>query len=207
MRVIGITGGVGAGKSEVIGYIEKQYRAPVLLADDIGHDLMHSQGACYRAVIDLFGKEILTEDGEPDRKRIADLVFRDPQLLEQLNAVIHPAVRKEILHRIEDRRKEKDAFFFLESAILIEEKYDEICDELWYVYAGESVREARLKESRHYSEQKIRDVMCRQLPEAVFRRKCDFVIDNSADFSETAHQIDERMKQYEVLQHCQRQQR
>ena len=83
--------------------------------------------------------------------------------------------------------------------MLVEEKYDVICDELWYVYAEEPVRVERLRKSRQYSEEKIRNMMASQLTEEEFRKACCFVLDNSGDFQHTARQIDQRMRQYEIM--------
>ena len=78
----------------------------------------------------------------------------------------------------------------------IEEHYDEVVDELWYVYASEQVRYKRLKDSRGYSDEKTASIISRQQPDAVFRSKCDFVLDNSGDFENTKQQIDEKLGVY-----------
>ena len=85
------------------------------------------------------------------------------------------------------------------SRSFLEEKYDEICDELWYIYADEEVRKERLIEGRGYSEKKVREIMANQLSEDEFSSHCDFEIDNSSDFEETKKQLDHRMKKYETL--------
>ena len=199
MKIIGITGGVGSGKSEIMAYLERQYRAAVLRADDIGHRLIRREGSCYDQVLKLFGQEVIREDGELDRAAMAKRMFREPELREAMNGIIHPAVRTYILQAISDEQAAGRRFFFLEAALLIEEKYDEICDELWYVYAEESVRRERLKASRQYSGEKIRQIMASQLTEEEFRRACCFTVDNSGSFSDTARQIDARMKRYEIM--------
>ena len=175
MRTIGITGGVGAGKSEVMAYLQRQYEAAVIRADDVGHLLMERGNTCYDRILGLFGRAVLSGDGELDRKAIAGRVFREPELLKALNDI------------------------FLEAALLVEEKYDVICDELWYVYAEEPVRVERLRKSRQYSEEKIRNMMASQLTEEEFRKACCFVLDNSGDFQHTARRIDQRMRQYEIM--------
>ena len=197
MKIIGITGGVGSGKSEIMAYLERQYRAAVLRADDIGHRLIRREGSCYDQVLKLFGQEVIREDGELDRAAMAKRMFREPELRKAMNGIIHPAVRTYILQAIIDEQAAGRRFFFLEAALLIEEKYDEICDELWYVYAGEAVRRERLKKSRGYSDEKIDGMLASQLPEEEFRKHCCFVLDNSGDFSDTAKQLEQRMKIYE----------
>ncbi|MGO5548165.1 dephospho-CoA kinase [Wansuia hejianensis] len=199
MRTIGITGGVGAGKSEVMAYLQRQYEAAVIRADDVGHLLMERGNTCYDRILGLFGRAVLSGDGELDRKAIAGRVFREPELLKALNDIVHPAVKAYVLHAFEQERKKGRKFVFLEAALLVEEKYDVICDELWYVYAEEPVRVERLRKSRQYSEEKIRNMMASQLTEEEFRKACCFVLDNSGDFQHTARQIDQRMRQYEIM--------
>ena len=81
MRVIGVTGGVGAGKSTVLGILEKEFQAYVIQADQLGHILMEPGEECYDAVIALFGKEIIKKDKTIDRRRISDVVFTDKDML------------------------------------------------------------------------------------------------------------------------------
>lgn len=145
MRVIGVTGGVGSGKSAVLNYIEAHFDARIIKADDVGHLLMMPGQVCYEPVIQLFGEWIVKEDGSLDRETISKIVFEKKEILEKLNAIIHPAVKKYILREIERSKKEETEFFFIEAALLIEEKYDEICDELWYIYCEKEVRMERLR--------------------------------------------------------------
>lgn len=198
MYVFGITGGVGSGKSRVMEYLETTHGARVLLMDNLGHELMAKGAVCYNPILDLFGPEVLAEDGEFDRKAIGAKVFADRELLEKLNAIVHPAVKRRVEQLLEEAMQQGVDFFFMESALILEEKYDSMCDELWFVYAEESVRRDRLKESRGYSEEKIDLILKNQLSEEEFRSHCSFVINNSGDIEETKKQIDERMKQYEI---------
>ena len=193
MRSIGITGGVGAGKSEVMAYLQEQYDAAVILADDVGHSLMQKGNDCYDEIRMLFGDTVLDSRGELDRKVIAEHVFCKPELLQALNNIIHPAVKSHVLRTFELEEKAGRKFVFLEAALLVEEKYDEICDELWYIYAIEPVRRERLKASRHYSDALIDSILKRQLSDEVFRRHADVVIDNSGTPEDTRRQIEMRL--------------
>lgn len=188
--VIGITGGVGAGKSKILSYMKSQYGAAVLAADDIAHELMEPGRACYEPVIGLFGKGILKEDCSIDRKRLGDMVFSHKNLLLKLNAIIHPAVKSYIREEIK-RIKEQDErqLVLIEAALLIEDHYEEICDELWYIYADEEVRKDRLKKYRGYSEEKAGSIMKNQLSEAEYRRNCQKIIDNGKDMEKTKEEI------------------
>ena len=156
MRVIGVTGGVGSGKSAVLNYIEAHFDARIVKADEVGHMLMMPWGKCYEPVVKLFGDWVVKGDGSLDRQAIAQIVFKDSEMLKKLNGIIHPEVKKYIVNEIERSRKEETEFFFLEAALLLEEKYDEICDEIWYIYCEKEVRMERLRRDRGYSDERIR---------------------------------------------------
>lgn len=190
MRIIGITGGVGSGKSEVLGYLKERWGAEVLALDEVSRRLLDRDEAGYMKTVELFGEEILKEDGTIDRPAVAKLVFADKALREALNGIIHPLVKEEALLRIADARERDVRLFVIEAALLIEGKYDAICDEMWYIHADAAVRAERLRRSRGYDDSRIRGVMAGQLSEAEFYAHCGQVIENSGDFSETKRQID-----------------
>ena len=110
MRVIGVTGGVGSGKSFVLNYIEEHFDARVVKADDVGHLLMMPGQVCYEPVIQLFGDWVVNEDGSLNRETIAQIVFEKKDMLEKLNKIIHPAVKKYIIREIERSQKEETEF-------------------------------------------------------------------------------------------------
>jgi len=194
MLVIGITGGVGAGKSSVLQYIGQRCKCRIVLADEVGNRVKLPGEICYNRLVELMGSDILDEKGYIDKLRMAEAIFSDKDLLTKVNAIIHPAVKDYILSAI---REEKEAgnvdFFFVEAALLIESGYGEHVDELWYIYASEEVRRKRLKESRAYSDEKISAIMRGQLEEEEFRRACSVVIDNSGNQDETKKQIDKAL--------------
>lgn len=199
MRVIGITGGVGAGKSEILNFIAGNWDSTVVEADEVGYLVMRPGGSCFAAIVELFGPGVLKEDGTLDREKIAQMVFQDKELLEKLNGIVHPAVKTYIKKAIEREKSHETEIFIVEAALLIEDKYDEICDELWYIYADEEVRMERLMQHRGYSEEKIRGIFANQLSEDEFSAHCDFEIDNSGDFEATKEQIIQRMRKYEIM--------
>lgn len=199
MKIIGITGGVGAGKSEVLNFIAGRYDATVVEADQVGYLVMQPGKEAYEPVAELFGPSVVKEDQTLNREKIAQIVFEDRQLLEKLNAIIHPAVKRYIRRAIQMEQEAGTEIFVVEAALLIEDKYDEICDELWYIYADENVRMHRLMKNRGYSVEKIRGILANQLSEEEFESHCDFEIDNSGDFQDTVRQIEQRMRMYEIM--------
>lgn len=191
MRFIGITGGVGAGKSAVLSYLNSRKRVRTMMADRIAEELMEPGGSCYAAVKELFaGEPVFLENGRIDRPAMAAVIFRDEKMREALNELVHPAVRQYVCEQkeLEEQKGELD-FLFLEAALLIEEHYDEICDELWYIYTSEENRRARLKQSRGYSDEKISEMFESQLCENEYRRHCKVVIDNNGTTEETIAQV------------------
>ena len=194
MRIIGITGGVGSGKSRVLAYIEEHFSAGVYQADHVAWDLQRPGTACYNQIVDAFGQDILYPDGSIDRSKLGQIVFGDAEKLQQLNKIVHPAVKSAILEFIAAEAEKGTEIFVLEAALLLEAEYQNVCDELWYVYTDEKVRRQRLKKHRQYSDEKIDAIMRNQLSEVSFREQCQVVIDNSGDFSDTCNQIEHAMK-------------
>ena len=200
MKIIGITGGIGAGKTQVLEYLNSRYGATVCQADEVAKKLQKKGGACYDAIVEHFGQEILDEKGELDRARLGDIVFADRSQLSVLNRIVHPAVKDEILKKIRQEERKNTNLFVIEAALLIEDHYDEICDEIWYLYTSEPVRIRRLMLSRGYTEKRARQIMEHQLSDEIFRKRCQYVVDNSADCVEnTYEQIDRGLREHEFL--------
>lgn len=190
MLVIGITGGVGAGKSSVLKALEEHCNCRLILADDVGNKVKEPGQKCYNQIVRLLGEDILEEDLTINRIKMAAKIFADSEILEQVNAIIHPAVEEYILQEIEsEREKQEIDVFFLEAALLIEAGYTKYLDELWYIFSEKNVRINRLKESRGYSDEKICQIMEKQLSDDAFRKYADVVLDNSNDFEDTFLQI------------------
>jgi dephospho-CoA kinase len=191
MHFIGITGGVGSGKSAVLDHLRENPRFKVSEADRIAEDLLLPGSAVFNSVIEILGKDVLSEDGTIDRKKMASLIFNDRDKLKKINGIIHPAVRDKVQEEknIYLRSGECD-IYFLEAALLIECGYDKICDELWYIYAEPEVRKKRLKDSRGYSDEKTDSIMKSQLDDSIFREKCRIIIDNSGPLNNTLAEVD-----------------
>jgi dephospho-CoA kinase len=197
MKTIGITGGVGAGKSLILSYIETHYQAKIYRADDIANFLKEPGQSCYAPIVELLGKTVLDEKQNIDKKKMAEIIFAKEYLLKEVNAIIHPAVRNFVLSEIEKEQKKGSVdFWILEAALLIEEHYDEVLDELWYIRSADNIRSERLKKSRGYSDEKIQNIMKSQLSDENFLKHCKIVIENNGDLNETYRQIDEKLGEY-----------
>lgn len=190
MKTIGITGGVGSGKTAVIEHFEKKYGARIIIADQVAHLLEEPGMPCYNKLVEAFGEKILDASQQIDKKKFASLIFQSENALETVNSIIHPEVKKYILDEIEKERINKRDYVIVEAALLIEDGYLDILDEIWFVYTEESIRRQRLKESRGYSDEKIDSIIASQLDEETYKQKCHHIIVNNATIEKATKQID-----------------
>jgi len=194
MKVIGITGGVGCGKSAILDELSKRYNCYILKADDAAKDLETPGHKCYDRLVELLGKDILDESGYIINRKMASKIFENPEFLEGVNDIIHPEVKEYILEEIAEKKSsQKYDFFFLEAALLIECGYNSIVDEMWYIFATEETRRNRLKQSRGYSDEKIASMIASQLSENEYRAGSDFVVDNSSSIENAIKDIEQRL--------------
>ena len=175
MKIIGITGGVGSGKSEILNILKNDYQAKVIQSDHVAHELMVPGAKSYDAIVQAFGNEILNEDQTINRPILGEIVFHDETKLSLLNSITHKNVDEEILSRIDQFGKEEP-----EGLLVIE---------LWYIYTREEVRYERLKASRGYSDEKIKQMIEKQQKEEEFKSMASNIIDNSGDLEDTKAQI------------------
>ena len=202
MKVIGITGGVGAGKSEVLTFLSKHYNCRVIMADRAAHQLEEPGGRCYEPLLALLGPDVLTLDGRIDRQKMAARIFGDSLILQQVNAIVHPAVKEYLLEQIaQERAAKKFAYLFIEAALLLEEGYAEIVDDLWYIHAEAAIRRQRLKAARGYTDEKIDSILSKQLPEEAFYEQCRVVRENNGTLAGVYQQIEKELGEYQ----CQKQ--
>lgn len=191
MKFIGLTGGVGAGKTTVLKMMEQMYRVRILIADEIAHEQMEPGTLCYQKLREACGHcDLWNAEGRIDRPKLAGLLFSDGEKRQMLNGIVHPAVKEYILDEVEqERRSGYYDYVILEAALLIEDHYDALCDELWYVYASAQTRKKRLMANRSYSGQKVEQIFDAQLPDEIYRNACRVVIDNDRDEQYVLEQI------------------
>ncbi len=184
--IIGVTGPIGAGKSTVLRIL-RDLGADIIDADQVAHEVMEPGGTAYDQVVAEFGPDILTSDGRIDRKRLADRVFSDPEALQRLESIVHPAVFESIKERI---ARSPRPVIALEAIKLLEAGLSlQLCDEVWVVVADEDVQMARLRE-RGMSENEARRRLAAQLPRSEYERHADVVIDNSGSLDDLRRQVE-----------------
>lgn len=197
MKVIGITGGVGSGKSTVLHLLEERLESHIIMADDVAKETMLPGRRGYLKVIEMFGDEILDTKSEAvdgylpiDRKKLAEIVFAQPNKRMVINSIIHPLVKQLIIEEITKCKiSGQYDYVFVEAALLIEDRYDTICDELWYIYVPDEIRRMRLKSSREYSDEKITHIFESQLAKEEYEKACIHVVDNSEGIENTWNQL------------------
>jgi dephospho-CoA kinase len=188
MLRVGLTGGLASGKS-LVGRELARLGCHVLSADEIGHEVLLPGGEAYSAVVDEFGREILDDDGQIHRGRLAGLVFNDPVRLEKLNRIVHPAVtRRQQTLAAEIAAREPNAILVVEAAILVETGSYRKFDKLIVVVCR---REQQIERALEREGSTLGDVMARldrQLPLEDKRKVADYVIDTSGTKEETLAQ-------------------
>ena len=200
MLFVGITGGVGAGKSSILNYLGSNYKCRVLMTDNMAQDIKRTDKDCIDRIREIcMGEDVYNEDGSLDNKKLARVVFADKDKREKLNALIHPKVINRMLdiYREEKGQGSLD-ILVVESAILFESGIDNYCDESWYIYASEEVRRERLKKSRSYEDDKINNIFATQLSEQKFRELSNYVIDNNSIPEKAFKEIDAIMIKHGV---------
>lgn len=191
MKVIGLTGTVGCGKSTVGRIIQDNFSAKLVKTDELGHLAIQKGSSGYNNVIRIFGKGILMESGEIDRKILGEIVFESKERLNKLNEIIHPRVKR---YLSEDILKETHAgeyqFYVIESAILFETGLNEMCQESWCIDTCDAIRKERLKVDRGYSDEKILSILSNQQEKNFFMEHCDHVIENNTSLEDVLCQIE-----------------
>lgn len=198
MYVIGLTGGVGSGKTVVAHRLAEIANAGLLIADELGHLVMEKGTKGYQRIVDTFGESILDRQGEIDRRSLSEIVFEKAEFLEKLNQIIHPAVT-EYLRTYIAERKGQEGYLILETAIMFETGCDELCDEVWYVYVPPEIRLERLAMNRGYSEEKSLAIMKKQLQEEEFRRRCKHEVRNDGSIQELEERLQNLCREAGIL--------
>ena len=148
---------------------------------------------CYEKVRAIFPDHVFTKEGEIDRIKMAELIFAHPEYRIRQNEIVFPAVKDYFRSQIQKEKEAGTKLMIIEAALLIEEHYEEICDQLWYVFADEFVRRQRLESDRGYSQEKITNIMKSQLTDEEFRKNTNVLIDNSKSVENTRETIDRIM--------------
>ncbi len=189
MFVIGLTGGLGSGKSTVAEML-RELGAEILNADQIGHQVYAPGGPAYRDIIDAFGTQVLAADGTVDRRRLASIVFQDPQALQRLNAITHPRIREAIRQRLQELAARGVEVAVLEAALLLEAGWDDLVDEVWVTVCPPEVAARRAAQRSGISMEEALARVRAQMPVEERARRAQVIIHTETDLEDTRRQVE-----------------
>lgn len=180
--VIGLTGGIGTGKSEVARLLS-ELGAEIISADQVGHEAYTPNSEIWREVVEAFGEGILLATGEIDRQKLGAVVFADPEQLVKLNQIMHPRMARMVAHRIQELRDQGVSVVVVEAALLFEAGWDSLVDEVWVTDSGPGQVIHRLQARNGLDEQEIRKRIDSQMSAEERLSRSDVVVDNSGDLA------------------------
>jgi dephospho-CoA kinase len=189
MLVIGLTGGIGTGKSEV-SRILGDLGATVINADQVGHEAYTPHSQIWREVVAAFGEGILQPSGEIDRKRLGAIVFSEPDARARLNSIMHPRMAEMISQQIGELREQGVELVVLEAALMVEAGWNSLVDEVWVTDAPEEHVLERLRQRNSLSEEEIRSRISSQLPFEERARHARAVVHNSGSLAELRDKVE-----------------
>ncbi len=188
MKIIGLTGGIGSGKSTVAQFLA-ELGAVVIDLDRIGHEAIKSGDPAWQQVVDTFGEKILTPDGEIDRTRLGEIVFNDREALIRLNRIIHPVIDSIVAGKIDAYRHQGVKVVVLEAAAMLESRKTGQVEELWITIAPEVMVLDRLKARSRYSPKEAKTRMRSQLSNEERIKEADVVIDTDCTLGELKNRV------------------
>ena len=190
MRVIGLTGGIGSGKSTV-ARILAELGAEVINADLVGHEVYRPGTPGFEQLTAAFGREVVGEDGTVDRRKLGAIVFASPAALAELNRIVHPLIAEAVRQRIEHRRSERSQTpIVVEAAVLIEANWVPLVDEVWVVSASPEAVVERIATERGLAAEQIRARIESQIGDEERRSHADVVIENTAGLDDLRARVE-----------------
>ncbi|MDI9483608.1 MAG: dephospho-CoA kinase [Bacillota bacterium] len=181
--IIGITGGIGSGKSTV-SRILSEHGAEIILADKIAREVVMPGMKAYNQIVRTFGRDILDEDGSINRKKLGDIVFSDPELLKKLNGFTHGAVAERISQKLDALRNEGTDFIVIEAVVPIQHGFLDLVDTVWVVIADEQIRKRRIIARNNYSEQEAMQRIKAQMSDRMYISIADKIIYNNGSIED-----------------------
>ncbi|MBA7569953.1 Dephospho-CoA kinase [subsurface metagenome] len=197
MKVIGLTGGIGSGKSTVSQFLA-ELGAVILDADEIGHEAFKPDTEIWRQVVAAFGRQILTPDGNIDRKKLGNIVFSNPESLSRLNQIMHPRMYALVKAQLEGYRRQGVGVVVLEAPLLLEAGWTSLVDEVWVTTAPEATVLKRLRERTGMSQAESLTRLRSQLPSEERVRQADVVINTDCDLDELKSKVKELGQRLEL---------
>lgn len=190
MLVVGLTGGMASGKS-VASKTLRDLGLPIIDADLIAREMVKPNEAGYRDIVDHFGKGILNPDQTINRRRLAKIIFSDPEERERLNSLLHPRIVKEIKRRIENFKEKGERMVIVDAALLIEAGQLPLVDKLIVVIVSKRLQIKRLAQRDHLTEKEARERIATQMPLSEKMKLADYVVNNNGPVRKTVKRTKE----------------
>ena len=190
MFVIGLTGGIGTGKTQVSRLLE-ELGASIVNADLLGHEVYKPQSEGWHAVVNAFGEQIVSDNGEIDRRALGGIVFSDDSALQQLNAIMHPRIYDLAEQRLKGLADQGVTTAVLEAALLIEAKWTPLVDDVWVTVSPEEDIIARLQERNNMDEATARSRINSQMPQTERVEHADVIVENNASLEDLSDSVKE----------------
>jgi len=197
MKVIGLTGGIGSGKSTVSQFLA-ELGAIIIDADKIGHEVFKPGTEAWREVVSAFGKRVRADDGAIDRKKLSAIVFDNPEARVKLNEIMHPLIYEVVKAQLEEYRRKGAGVVVLEASLLIEAGWTSLVDKVWVTTAPEATVLKRLKKRGGLSEAESRARIHSQLPTEERLKYANVVIDTNCDLKELKAKVKELWQKFKT---------
>ncbi|MCT4596599.1 MAG: dephospho-CoA kinase [Vallitalea sp.] len=194
MKIIGVIGGCGSGKSQVSQLLIDKFDAYVINADEVSHEIIRKGTKAYHEIVYFFGKKILDSEGNINRKTLGKIVFSDKILLDKLTNITHPYINEEIIQLISTLKQNNQyKYIVVEITALGRGEIYNLIDEFWYIYCDIDVRLERLNKYRNMSKEKAMSIINKQWSNSEFEKFADIIINNSFTLDNTYQQISKHL--------------
>lgn len=197
--IIGLTGSIASGKSTVANIL-KQYGLPIVDADQVARKVVEKGEPTLNKIVEAFGEEILTSDGEMDRAKVGAIIFNDKEKRNLLNSIIHPAIRKEMLKQKEEHIAKGEKAVVMDIPLLFESKLQHFVEKILVVTVDEEVQLARLMARNNFTEEEAKARIASQMSLKEKEKLADAVIYNNGTIEETKQQVEKILHNWGVIE-------
>lgn len=196
--IIGLTGSIASGKSTVAKML-KDYGLPIVDADVVARLVVEPGTPTLQKIVEVFGEDALLEDGAMNRQKIGSIIFHDEEKRKELNSIIHPAIRQEMLRQRDEYIENGEKTVIMDIPLLFESKLQHFVEKILVVYVSEETQLERLILRNQLTEEDAKARIASQLPFSEKIHGADAVINNNGTIEETAQQLEAILRKWNVL--------
>lgn len=196
--IIGLTGSIASGKSTVAKML-KDLGLPIIDADQVARLVVEPGTETLSKIAKVFGKDILHENGELDRVKLGNIIFHNPSKRKELNDIIHPAIRKEMLRQRDEWIDKGEKHIVMDIPLLFESRLQHFVEKILVVSVTEDTQLKRLMERNHLSREEAKARIDSQLPLSIKEEGADAVIYNNESLEETRKQLLKALASWDII--------